>query len=93
MRFYQIVINGQMMWSSLLPSGTVDPGALNIEFDCPIAAEATPNGSAWLRVWGIPLSMIAQSTNYSGQTIQLFGGMSAGLPLANPAQQGILAQG
>jgi hypothetical protein len=78
-----------------------NPGALNLEMDIPIAGYALPQGAAWIRVWGIGLRTIGQASNLNrnpatGQgpaSFILSGGMGKGLPLANPAQAGILAQG
>lgn len=46
-----------------------------------------------MKIWGIPISTIAQSQNFNGKSIAIYGGMSKGLPLANPAQQGLLCKG
>ncbi|MHB8811684.1 MAG: hypothetical protein ACYDAE_00275 [Steroidobacteraceae bacterium] len=70
-----------------------DPGALNIEFDIPIAPADQSQGKAVLRVWGVGLQMIGQAANLNLQNFRLLGGMKAGLPLANPAQAGLLVQG
>lgn len=82
-------------FSSLLPNGQYNPGALNVEFDIPVVAQHTPQGNALIRVWGIGLQMIGQgySANLNGGTWSLSAGMSKGLPLANPAQQGVIAHG
>lgn len=87
MRFYNIVVGGKT-YSSL-----GDPGALNVEMDIPVAPFATPMGFALVRVWGVSLADIGQANNLKGKPIQVFGGMAAGLPLANPAQAGLLVQG
>jgi hypothetical protein len=78
-----------------------NPGALNIEFDLPIVGFALPQGGSWLRISGIGLRTIGQASNLNanpatgtpGAKFILSGGMMKGLPLANPAQAGILAQG
>ena len=96
MRYYRILIGGQPAYSSVSPTtGATDPGALNIELDIISAPGAVPGGDAGarLQVWGIPLTTISQSSNFAGKSIQVYGGMSKGLPLANPAQQGLLVQG
>jgi hypothetical protein len=69
------------------------PGAQNIELDIPTTAYATPMGGSWIRVWGIALDEISQSQDLVGCGIAVYGGMQAGLPLANPKQYGLLAQG
>lgn len=69
------------------------PGALNIEFDIPSAPFNTPQGQALIRVWGVGLKMIGQASDLNGMSISLSAGMKKGLPLANPAQAGLILQG
>lgn len=78
------------------------PGALQIELDIPLANYATPMGDAFIRIWGISLKEISSATQFNPQfgpdalrafSISVYGGMQRGLPLANPSQQGLLAQG
>jgi hypothetical protein len=94
-RYYKIGVNGSVLYTSLGPSGTTDPGALDIQFDCPLGTYASAGGdaAAHIVISGIPLAQISQSSNYNGKTLQLFGGMSKGLPLENSAKQGLLFQG
>ncbi|MEX3914894.1 hypothetical protein AB4Y43_01420 [Paraburkholderia sp. BR10872] len=100
MRYYTIQIldstNGNVVkqFSSIDPfSGSTLPGALNIELDIPIYTYDAPAGYAYVRVWGIALTDIGQSSNFNGKTVRIFAGMAKGLPLANPAQAGLIAQG
>jgi hypothetical protein len=82
-------------------NGQTDPGALNIEVDVPSIAFNQPQGAALVRVWGVGLPMIGQSadfnadplTNRLGANVKLSVGMKKGLPLANPAQAGLILQG
>jgi hypothetical protein len=83
MRYYAIQAGGYS-WSSLV-NGANDPAALDIELDILIA----PNGqliNGWVKIYGIPQSLISQSTNFYNLPIQIFGGMyadpSSGLYLA-----------
>lgn len=69
------------------------PNALNIELDIPVSTYANPRQGAWLRVWGISIPEISQSVDLNGMDILLYGGMQKGLPLAKPAQSGLLMQG
>ena len=71
------------------------PNALQVELDIAVSPTAAPNvgQGAWCRVWGIPLQTVLTANQFTDQQIQVFGGMSAGLPLANPNQQGLLVQG
>jgi hypothetical protein len=51
------------------------------------------NAGAFVKIWGIPLSMISQAKNLALKTIKVYGGFQKGLPLANPKQAGLLVQG
>jgi hypothetical protein len=73
--------------------GSTAPGAQNIELDIPVALLATPAGSAYVRIWGVSLQEIAQANNLNNLTVKVYGGMAKGLPLANPAQSGLLVEG
>jgi hypothetical protein len=85
------------------PMHPPDPGALNVEYDLPIAPHHTAQGSSQIRVWGIGLTMIGQSVNLnptqgvSTTGIELHGGMGIGLAgaqgLASPTQSGLLVSG
>lgn len=81
-------------------NGQTIPGALNIEFDIPAAPFAQPMGSAYLKLWGVGLGSIGYASmfnpdwvNGSFTRIKVYGGMQAGLPLANPKQAGLLIDG
>lgn len=73
--------------------GVTIPGARNVELDIPSFDFATPAGAGFVRVWGISLAEIRQSNNLNNLNIAVYGGMQAGLPLANPAQAGLLIRG
>lgn len=79
-------------FTSLMITGrTTNLAALNVYIDMPVTAYDSPlNTAGMVRIWGLPLYMISQATNLNGKKIVVKGGMSPGLPLANPAQQGIL---
>jgi hypothetical protein len=85
-------------YSSLL-NGLTIPGALNVELDIPVYAYATPAGQAIVRIWGISLAEISQASDFGatstgpGKNIAVYAGMQRGLPLANPAQAGLIVQG
>jgi hypothetical protein len=84
---------GGSTFSSHSPGGAVIAGALNVEFDIPTAPFNAPQGAAMIRVWGVGLGMIGQSADLFGQDIALSAGMKKGLPLAKPAQAGLILQG
>jgi hypothetical protein len=77
-------------WTSH-PSGIFDPGALQVEFDF-FAAEGG-HGVASLRIEGIALTDLFQSQKFYGKNITVRAGMQKGLPLANPAQAGVIWNG
>lgn len=74
-------------------NGTNNPGALLVELDLPIISYDLPAGAALVRIWGISLKDISQASNNNNKNIKVFGGFGIGLPLANPAQYGLLLQG
>lgn len=78
-------------WTSF-PNGSIDTGALNVEFDVYATTFATPLGDAALKIWGVGLQDVI-SPDFNGMQIDLYGGMGKGLPLANAAQQGLLVSG
>lgn len=79
--------------SSLRPDGSDNPGALNVTFDLPISTLHTPGSNAYVRIWGLGLKDIGGAFNLNGCNISVYGGMTKGLPLANPAQSGLLIAG
>lgn len=87
MRWYKIEVEGQT-WDA-----TNDPYALNVEFDIIAAIDRYPKTGSWVRIWGIPLKTILEARKFNDKPIKVYGGMQKGLPLANPAQRGLLVQG
>ncbi len=67
--------------------------AWDVELDVPVIGQATPQGFALCRVWGISLQEIGQANDLVGKNISIFGGMQKGYPLANPRQSGLLVKG
>lgn len=88
MRWYKIVIGGETKYDS-----TQNPNALNIEMDIPVTYQDVANPGSFVRVWGIDLTDLLNAKQLNNQSIQIFGGMQKGLPLANPSEQGLLVQG
>ena len=85
--------NAATSFTSLLPNGNFNPGALNVELDVPVIPFDTPQGKGTVRVWGVPLRALGQAANLNGATFSLKAGMSAGLPLAKPQQAGLIVKG
>lgn len=75
--------------------GGSNPAALRCELDITSTPLHTPDAHAkpFVKITGVPLSMVAQASDLNGMFISVTGGMSAGLPLANPQQTGLLATG
>lgn len=94
MRYYDIKLSGGREFSSLV-GGQPDPGALLVEFDVIVQSYAEPYSASVITIWGVSLQDIAQAENFVNQTIQVYGGMSAGLPLATSAAKyaGLLFEG
>lgn len=72
--------------TSLTQTGTFNPSALNVELDIYQTPYHVAAPGSYFRVWGPALEDIASATNFNGLDIKIALGMSAGLPLANPAQ-------
>ena len=108
-RYYRIVISSPQTGSVITPpgfsgllggasytsfvNGKTLPGAWDVELDIPVIGQATPQGQALARVWGVSKQEISQANDLNGMNISIYGGMQKGLPLANPAQAGLLVQG
>lgn len=94
MRYYRIEIDGGSTVFTSFLNGQNIRGALQVELDIPVAPFHSPdNAGAFVKVWGIPLSMISQAKDLAFKTIKVYGGFQKGLPLANPKQAGLLVQG
>ncbi|MGQ6297135.1 hypothetical protein ACUNGJ_00955 [Serratia sp. IR-2025] len=79
---------------SSLKNGVFNPGNLMIEFDIQRFGESTPMGQSCITIWGIgPKDMQQARQNMFGMTIKMWVGMSKGLPLAKPTQQGLVLEG
>lgn len=101
MRFYDVIItdpnNGGKQvvrfTSYNFSTNRTDPGALQVELDIPVAPYFVPDVSAYIRIWGVSLQQIAQSSDLNNLDIAVYGGMQKGLPLAKPQQSGLLISG
>lgn len=81
-------------------NGQTLPGALNVEFDIPAAPFNQPMGAAYIKLWGVGLGSIGYASTFNPDwingvftRIKIYGGMQAGLPLADPTQSGLLIDG
>lgn len=97
MRYYRIEIANEdgspyATYTSFV-NGATDPGALHVEIDITDAVYATPVGGSFVRIWGVPIKVVSQSRDFNEKRIRVYAGMQRGLPLANPAQAGLLVEG
>lgn len=78
-------------------NGQIQPNALDMEMDVSVASFDTPAGmgdtGSVVRLWGVSLQEITQAFNLNNNLISVYGGFQKGLPLANPAQAGLLFSG
>lgn len=81
------------LYTSFKPDGTINGAALQVEFDIPVYSYAEPTGGATVKISGVNYSDIRAASNLNNADITIYGGMAKGLPLANPAQAGILLRG
>lgn len=97
-RYYEITLTDpgsgaqRRIWTSY-PGGKNDPGALNVEIDLLAGVYAVPLGNSTVTIDGIALADLLQAQQFAGMDIAVKGGMQAGLPLANPSQNGVLIRG
>ncbi len=109
MRYYRIVISDPKSGNVITPpgfdgllggasytsyvNGQTLPAAWNVLLDVPVIDAATPQGAALATIWGVSIAEIGQANDLNGKNVAIYGGMQKGLPLANPAQSGLLVQG
>jgi hypothetical protein len=79
--------------TSLLPNGQYNPAALNVQLDIAVLNANDPDSNSWVRIYGLGLKDISASLDLTDLDISISAGMSRGLPLANPAQAGLLVKG
>lgn len=106
MRYYRVDLtnaSGQPVYlrslqgnplTSLTSGGQFNPGALQVEMDIPVNPFSTGDAAnGYIKIWGVAPYDVVRQADYNGLNISVYGGMSAGLPLANPQQAGLLVQG
>lgn len=100
MRRYRIEVeggtggpNGDGVYDSQSSDGSNNPAALLLELDISLVSYDQPTGAALVRLWGISLVEISQAANNNNKNIKVYAGFGIGLPLANPAQYGLILQG
>lgn len=102
MRYYRIEIadeNGNSIadgdGNPIGPWDTTDnpSGALNVVFDAQTLGQDLNYSGTTVSIYGLPLSFLSQSVNLLKAQFTMYAGFQAGLPLANPAQSGMIIQG
>lgn len=106
MRYYDILITrkdtGETIrhWSSLDSNYRNDPSALKITFDILVYSGQAAAGGSILNIYGVSLEDLFHSNDLYGDPngapsnqIIVRGGMTKGLPLADPSQSGVLFSG
>ena len=102
MRYYRIEITDKdgntpldSVGNPIGPFDTTDtPGrGLQVEFDALITGYDVVNSGTLIVIHGLPITMLSQSVQLSGCQVNVYAGFSDGLPLANPAQQGLIISG
>ncbi len=81
------------MYTSFTPSGATNGAALRVELDIPVSTYGNLAGNGRVKVYGVNFADIAAASDLNDADVTIYGGMAAGLPLANPRQAGILAKG
>jgi hypothetical protein len=102
-RFYEITVSPITaggaatlpfrQWTSVGSGGFDNPGALNVEFDLFEYAYALPMGNSTITIEGVSLQDLQQAAQFADMQVTLKGGMSAGLPLADATQSGLILKG
>jgi hypothetical protein len=67
--------------------------ALAVDMDISIAVKSAPVSGAMVRIWGVGIADMMAAQTLMNKPISVSAGMAKGLPLANPAQYGLLADG
>ena len=96
MRYYDITITkpdgSQFAKYTSYVNGKTDLGALDVQWNIPVVSMGLPQTTFMVIIFGVSIQTISQAMNFNGLNIQISGGFQKGLPLANPAQAGILAK-
>ncbi|MGY4488096.1 hypothetical protein ACVWWR_007287 [Bradyrhizobium sp. LM3.2] len=85
MRYYRIEIDGGKTVFTSYANGQNIRGALQVELDIPVAPFHSPgNAGAFVKVWGIPLSMISQAHDLAFKAIKGLRRIPEGLTASQP---------
>lgn len=70
--------------------GSTNMSAQMVEMDVPVTFFHQPGQNAYIKIHGVGIAELGQAADLQGMNIALYGGMAAGLPLANPNESGLL---
>ncbi len=70
--------------------GSTNMSAQMVEVDIPVGFLHQPGQNAYIKIHGVGIAEIGQAADLQGMNIAVYGGMAAGLPLANPLESGLL---
>jgi len=102
MRYYQIKISPSsvskvsftpVVYSSINRNGTDNGAALSVDIDVFQTWYNQPAQNGFITIRGVDFSQLNQSANFNFAKIQVYVGMSKGLPYANPKQAGLIIDG
>lgn len=104
MRYYDVTIESTTVdggvsplvpvtYTSMDANGNFLPTALQCELDLPVNSFAAPAGLGTIKLRGVSFADLSQSNYLVKRNVTVRGGMTKGLPLAKPAQAGVLFQG
>lgn len=93
--------NSATTWTSLnaqmssFQLGSTNLAAQRVELDLTATPLHAPDSKAkpFVKIHGVSLAQISAAANLNGKFVAIYGGMAAGLPLANPNQSGLLVAG
>lgn len=100
MRYYEVIFRDINQALQVDASGnrfgpyTTRAGiGLQLEFDVNYTASDLIDPATIVKMYGVPISILRQAVQLVGGSVQIFAGFEAGLPLANPMQQGEILNG
>lgn len=102
MRYYRLEIIDKTgktpLDSAGNPMGPFDTGitpgtGLQLQFDALITGYDVISSGTALALYGVPITMLRESTQLAGCQVYLTAGFTGGLPLENPHQQGLILSG
>jgi hypothetical protein len=87
--------SSETIWESVV-NGVNDPGALDVAFTIfSKASQSDAPNDAHIQIFGIPIQLVSQASQFTQKRIQVWAGYTNGLPLANEQvpHQGLILDG